>query len=169
MIQAELFPEAGAWVRVTRCDVRARSLADEHYSRQTIGARDFTPPGRTLVLGTREGGAVWAVVENLDPAGGLRWRCTIFRNTRPDLYLSSDLVREATDRTRAHWLSRFGALPSVPLTTEIDPGKVRSKRDPGRCFLRAGWTRVDERRGLVVLQAPEPTVEADAGELRRSE
>lgn len=61
-------------------------------------------------------------------------------------------------------MSHFGAVPVVPLTTEVDPGKVRPKRDPGRCFLRAGWTRVDERRGLVVLQAPSarPTVGPDA-------
>lgn len=148
-----LFAPIGAWEKVTRCDPMARDLADQHYSRQTIGARDFTPPGRTLVLRTPEGGAVWAVVENLDPAGGRRWRNTIFRNTRPDLWLSSALIVEATITTRAFWLSRFGALPAVPLTTEIDPNKVRRKRDPGRCYIRAGWRRVADARGLVVLEA----------------
>lgn len=145
----------GAWHRVTRCDVPGRELADDHYSRQTVGARDFTPPGRTLVLRTDDERAVWAVVENLDPIGAVRWRCTIFRNTAPERWLSSDLVREATARTRAYWIAHFGALPTVPLETEIDPAKVLPKRDPGWCFLRAGWVRVAERRGLIVLRAPE--------------
>ena len=149
-----LFAPRGAWEKVTRCDLQARELADGHYSRQTIGARDFTPPGRTLVLRTPEGGAVWAVVENLDPVGGRRFRNTIFRNTRPDLWLSSALIVEATATTLAYWLSHFGALPPVPLTTEVDPGKVRRKRDPGRCYLRAGWVRRADARGLVVLEAP---------------
>jgi hypothetical protein len=154
MTQQLMFATRGAWEKVKRCDEQARQLADAHYSRQTPGARDFTPPGRTLVLRTAEGGAVWAVVENLDPAGNTRFRCTIFRNERADLWLSSDLVREATATTYGYWLGHFGALPSVPLTTEIDAGQVRPKRDPGRCFLRAGWRKIDERRGLVVLQAP---------------
>lgn len=146
-----LFHEPSAWEWVTRCDLRARDLADRHYSRQTVGARDFTPPGRTLVLVTPDGRAVWAAVENMDPIGGRRWRCTIFRNEGPAL--SSLLVRDATTRTFAYWSAR-GWVPGVPLTTEINPEHVRRKRDPGRCFLRAGWIRVDERRGLVVLQAP---------------
>ena len=47
-----------------------------------------------------------------------------------------------------------GAEPVVPLQTEVDPSKTRRKRDPGRCFLRAGWRLVGERRGLVILEAP---------------
>lgn len=97
--------------------------------------------------------AVWGVVENLDPAGGVRWRCSIFRNECRAL-LSSDLIREATSITFEHWIDRYGSMPSVPLTTEIDPKKTRPKRDPGRCFLRAGWLKTHEARGLVVLRAP---------------
>ncbi len=109
------------------------------------------PPGRTLVLVTPCGRAVWGAIENLDPAGGLRWRCSIFRNEGAGL--SSDLVRAATKRTIGHWVERYG-LPSEPLTTEVDPGKVRHKRDPGRCFRKAGWVKVRTRRGLVVFEAP---------------
>ncbi len=57
-------------------------------------------------------------------------------------------------RTFDFW-RRVHGLPSVPLQTEVDPGKTRPKRDPGRCFLRAGWFVVGVRRGLVILQAPE--------------
>jgi hypothetical protein len=140
------------WRRVTRCDPAARALADRHYSRQTIGAAGFLPPGTTLTLLSRDGKAVWGVCENLDPAGNRRWRVTIFRNESE--VLSSVLVREATVLTFDHWRSHYGDLPPVPLTTEVDPGRTRRKRDPGRCFLRSGlWRVAGERRGLVVLEA----------------
>lgn len=71
---------------------------------------------------------------------------------------SSDLIREATKRTYAFWRRRYGALPSVPLTTEVDPTKVRRKRDPGRCFLKAGWVRIEDARGLAVFRAPDEAV-----------
>lgn len=148
-VQCEL--AGGLWVRVKRDHLAARELADRHYSRQTPGAREFMPPGRVLVLVTPCGRAVWGVCENLDPAGGLRWRCSIFRNEGAGL--SSDLVRAATERTIDHWVERYG-LPNEPLTTEVDPREVRHKRDPGRCFRKAGWTKVRTRRGLVVFEAP---------------
>ncbi len=58
------------WALVSVCDPRARALADRHYSRQRVGARDFVPPGRRLVLLTADSLAAWAVVANLDPRGG---------------------------------------------------------------------------------------------------
>lgn len=67
--------DSGSWRRVTRCDVRARLLADRHYSRQTIGARDFMSNGRTLVLLTNDGRAVWGAIENMDPGGGAQVAC----------------------------------------------------------------------------------------------
>lgn len=143
------------WRQVTRCDHVARVLADGHYSRQTVGAREFMASGKTLVLVTFCGLATWGAIENLDPAGNLRWRCSIFHREK-GAPLASELVREATTHTYKFWRAHYGELPPVPLQTEVDPRKVRRKRDPGRCFLRAGWTQVDERRGLVILQAPSP-------------
>jgi hypothetical protein len=67
------------WTVADRCDPAARALADRHYSRQTIGATEFLPPGRRLVLLTHDRLSVWGAVENLDPAGNQRWRVTIFR------------------------------------------------------------------------------------------
>ena len=154
MLQLQL--GTSAWVVVERNHPSARALADRHYSRQTIGAVDFMPPGRTFVLVTRCELAVWGVVENLDPAGTVRWRCSIFRNEGHDR--SSDLIREATAMSFDYWRSRWGA--PCHLTTEIDATKVRRKRDPGRCFLRAGWIEHGHtagghgRRSLLVLRAP---------------
>ena len=143
------------WWRVERDDPRARRVVDAeppHYSRQTPGAAEFMSSGRTLVLLTDDERAVWGAIENLDPAGGLHWRVSLFRNLGSGL--SSGLVREATCRTFAFWERHYGARPPVPLRTEVNPARVRRKRDPGRCFLRAGWLRVGMSRGLVVLEAP---------------
>lgn len=156
-----LFDDGGAWHAVKRTDPRARAVVDgedlglaPHYSRRTPGAREFMFSGKTLVMVTDDGLAVWGAIENRDPAGALRWRVSVFRNEGP--LLSSDLVREGTARTFAFWDRRYGR-PTVPLRTEVNPRRVRRKRDPGRCFLRAGWRVVEGgRRGLVVLEAPQP-------------
>lgn len=165
MTAALLFPDPGLWNVVARRDPRALALADRHYSRQTVGGTEMFPPGRRLCMTTADGLAVWGVVENLDPAGVTRWRVSIFRNEGPAL--SSLLIREATERTYTYWRYHYGDLPrpgvgGIPcrLTTEIDPDRVRHKRDPGRCFLRAGWVRIGIGRGhragspLVILGAP---------------
>lgn len=157
MSQAAFPFEAGAWWAVSSADPRAAALADRHYSRQTPGAPQFMGTGRKLVLLTADARAVWGAIEHLDPVGGLHWRCNIFRNEMSSAGRSSELVREATARTFAFWLARWG-LPVVPLRTEVDVRRVRHKRDPGRCFLRAGWRVVPhargEARGFVVLEAP---------------
>jgi hypothetical protein len=155
-MQPDLFLDVAQWRCVERSHPAARALADRHYSRQTPGAQEFMASGKTFVLLLADERAVWGVIENLDPAGNLRWRCSIFRNESP--VRSSSLIVAATRLTYRHWAGR---LPSVPLTTEVDPRKTRRKRDPGRCFLRAGWTVIDpDRRGLVVLQAPPLTPDA---------
>lgn len=147
------------WIRVSKGDARALALADRHYSRQTVGDLQFMPPGKSLVLLTPCARAVWGVCLNHDPGGTLRWRVSIFRNEGAGL--SSELAREATEETYRLWRRRYGDLPEARLTTEVDPGKVRPKRDPGRCFLRAGWEYLYTTNGaskgradLVVLGAP---------------
>lgn len=154
---------ARRWWVVKRTDRRALDLVDgmgifaglgPHYSRQTVGAAEFMSSGKTLVMLTDCERAVWGVIENRVPGGGeRRWRCSMFRNEGAGR--SSDLISQATALTFTYWERRYGGLPSVPLTTEIDPAKVRRKRDPGRCFLKAGWLKVREHRGFVVLQAPD--------------
>jgi hypothetical protein len=163
--------DASTWRQVKRCDPLARALADRHYPpRRKKGAREFMANGRTFVLLAETAvademrRAVWGAIENLEPGngGGLRFRCSIFRNEGP--WLSSDLVHAATLLTQRRWRRMFGWDESPPLTTEIDPARTRRKRDPGRCFLKAGWFRIGEHRGLVVLQPHRfPTTPATAG------
>lgn len=150
------------WELVSICDPAARSLADRHYSRQKPGSRDFVPPGQRLCLLTRDNLAVWATVSNLDPRGGLHWRCSIFRNEGP--FLSSALIREATAVTYREWIARYGVFPGVPLRTEIDASATAARRGkrnlPGHCFLMAGWRYLGiiggSRRKLHVYEAPPP-------------
>lgn len=102
----ELFTAASPWRQVTKWDKRALALADRHYSRQQPGTDQFLPPGKTLVLVTHDERAVWAACENLDPVGNARFRCTIFRNEGSS-WISSDLVRWATDSTLERWARRW--------------------------------------------------------------
>lgn len=151
-----------AWQVVRRCDPIARELADRHYPRQRrgrVGYREFLPPSRNVVLVRVNAGgrAVWALTFNRPPGSPLyQFRCAIFRNEGAGL--SSSLIEEATALSRAEWRRKYGALPAEPLRTEVDAREVRRKRDPGRCFRRAGWRVVDvaraAARGLVVLEAP---------------
>lgn len=69
-----------------------------------------------------------------------------FRNEVPSL--SSELIRQAVAATRAKWDE-----PPLGMVTFVDPEKVRRKRDPGRCFIRAGFRRVGYTEGgLLALQ-----------------
>lgn len=153
------------WRAVVREYAPAARLADGHYSRQSIGAKGFIPPGRCIVLWHegRRGDAVWGCVLNRF-RGLWRWRNTIFRNLSG--VRSSVLVAAATDTTYTLWIAKYGALPSVPLRTEIDIEATRVRRSssssPGHCYLMAGWSKVRDvprghgRSAKVELEAPKP-------------
>jgi hypothetical protein len=141
------------WQRTWRADPRLAALADRHYSRKTVGAAQFAPPGRCLPLITAAGDAGWVTSWPLHAYTmhglGDAWICTLFRNESE--HLSSELICEAVAATRAEW----GAPPPGGTLTFVDASKIRRKRDPGRCFLRAGFKRLDrltKDRGLVVLR-----------------
>jgi hypothetical protein len=124
------------WRRSWKSDPAALALAERHYNRQRPGTPQFMPPGRTLVLVAE--GAVWgSVAQSHGPNAGA-WVCSIFRNEGAGL--SSELVRDAVAATRAAW----GEPPARGFLTYVNPGKLRRKRDPGRCFLRAGFELVGE-------------------------
>jgi hypothetical protein len=155
------------WERAHRYTPAGVALADRHYSRRTPGSPQFVPPGRNVVLVTPCGRAVWASTAPMfaTHAWPGAWVCSIFRNEGAGL--SSELIREAVAATRWRW----SEVPEHGMITFVDPAKVRRKRDPGRCFLRAGFQRVGATQGghgrnpLVVLQlledgmpAPEPAM-----------
>jgi hypothetical protein len=151
------------WVRADRADPRAKILADRHYNRQSPDSPQFVPPGRCLVLLSECERAFWVTswpfAEYVRHAWPGAWVCSAFRNEGAGL--SSELIREAVAATRAIW-----EPPALGMVTFVDAGKVRHKRDPGRCYLRAGFERVGHTKGgLVALQLlpaampdPEPAV-----------
>lgn len=118
-------------VRVKKFDLESCLLADRHYSRQKVGSNQFMPPGRTMVLRSAAGDVVFGWLwqnKRDDKQDG--YNCSIFRNE--STRLSSDIILEAEGMVTKEWGPSRGF-------TYVDPGSVRHKRDPGRCFLRAGW------------------------------
>jgi hypothetical protein len=158
------------WFVAHRADVRGRRLADRHYNRQHVGARGFVPPGRCAVLLTMDERALWVTswpfAEFVRHACAGAWINSLFRNESDAL--SSELIRAAVAVTRWYRTTdpawRNEPEPAMGMVTFVDAGKVRRKRDPGRCYLRAGFERVGETKGgLVALQmkpeampAPQP-------------
>lgn len=143
------------WEVTYRSDPRARAVADRHYNRQSVGAVNFAPPGRALVLLTPDADALWVTSWPYPEYVLHEWRGawinSAFRNEAPDRHLSSDLILEAVAVTRARWAD----VPALGMVTFIDTRKVRRKRDPGRCYRRAGFVPVGHTKsGLLALQLP---------------
>lgn len=139
------------WVKSHRFDKEVVPLADRHYNRQKIGSPQFAPPGRCLVLKTVELDAFWITswpyAEYVRHAWPGAWVCSAFRNE--GAHLSSKLIREAVAAT----LDKYGPAPTLGMVTFVDTTKTRKKRDPGRCYLRAGFRHVGMTKGgLVALQ-----------------
>lgn len=126
-------------------------MADRHYNRQKPGTPQFVPPGKNLVLKSHCGKAVWVSSWPLEEftrhewAGA--WINTLFRNEGAGL--SSELIREAVAVTRGRW-----DVPALGMVTFIDVEKIRRKRDPGRCYRKAGFKHVGFTKvnGLMAFQ-----------------
>lgn len=135
------------WQLSWRADPVARAVADRHYNRQAIGSAQFVPPGACVVLRTPEGGAAWItswpLAKYVQHAWAGAWINSLFRNERQDRYLSSELIEEAVAATLALWPEP----PALGMVTFVDPSKTRRKRDPGRCYRKAGFRHVGFTQG----------------------
>lgn len=157
------------WHVSHRFDARALPLANRHYSRRTPGSPQFVPPGRCLVLLTEDADALWVTswpfAEYVRHAWPGAWMCSLFRNESP--HLSSTLIGEAVAATR--WA--FGEPPPLGMVTFIDADKTRPKRDPGRCYIKAGFTRCGMTKGglhaVQLLPASMPPRQAPHGAQQR--
>ena len=138
------------WIPVTRFDRRAVAIYERHYScRHYADGRkrtQFAPPGSPLCLLTPTCDALFGWVRNsverYDHQTGIN--CFVFRNE--GYWLSSELIVEADDMAWAKW-------PDEPRHfTYVDPQAVAS-RNPGYCFLRAGWRRCGKsKNGLLIME-----------------
>ena len=139
------------WHLSHQADRRALPLADRHYSRKKVGSPQFTPPGRTLVLLTSRADALWVTswpfAEYVKHSWPGAWMCSVFRNESETL--SSLLINEAVAATR--W--KYDPPPALGFITLVNEKKVRPKRNPGYCYLKAGWKVCGRTKGgLLALQ-----------------
>jgi hypothetical protein len=123
-------------------DPEMAALADRHYSRKTIGARQFMGNGRKIVIRNTSGsivfGWMWPDAEKrLDRLEG--FQCTIFRNESDRI--SSQIILECERIIVSVWGSNQAY-------TYVDPGKIYSV-NPGYCFKKAGWKTIRNQDGSV--------------------
>jgi hypothetical protein len=91
------------------------------------------------------------------------WVNSLFRREGGD-HLASTMIRAAVAATRWRWPD----IPPMGMVTFVDRAAVRAKRDPGYCYLKAGFEAVGETKGgLVALQLrpeamPDPMAPAGA-------
>lgn len=157
------------WIESHRADAEVVPLADRHYNRQKHGSPQFAPPGRCLVLKTPAVDAFWITswpfAEYVKHAWAGAWVCSAFRNENRR-NLASELIREAVAVTRFKW-----EPPALGMVTFVNPDKVRSKRDPGYCFIRAGFKPCGQTKGgllafqMMPADMPKPAYCADPGGL----
>lgn len=151
------------WRESWRADPAAKALADRHYNRQNPDSAQFVPPGRCVVLVADRAVWVtsWPIAEYVQHDWAGAWVNSLFRNEGEEL--SSALISQAVAATRHYWPDP----PPLGIVTMVDRRKVRSKRDPGYCYLMAGFQLAGETKGgLLVFQLlPEqmPTAQAPLG------
>ncbi len=141
------------WRWSHRANPRALPLADRHYTRQKHGSPQFVPPGRCAVFLTDGADALWVTSwphpQYVRHAWAGAMLCCLFRREPDCPHRASDLIVAACAATRTYWPD----LPDLGMVTFVDPTRIRRKRDPGRCFRRAGFTPVGHTAaGLVALQ-----------------
>lgn len=135
------------WTHVTKTDTRARMLADRHYSRQSIGAREIAPPGNSIVLLGANNDALW-VSHRPDPLAQLAKRRAdgfdyydnpYFRNESSEI--ASELIMQALRITAYLWQDYAPAdgFHSFVNPRKVKPTKRRGVELYGYCFLKAGF------------------------------
>ena len=84
-------------------------------------------------------------------------RCLVFTTRCEGAGLSSELIRDAVAATRSIW-----EPPALGIVSFVDTSQVRRKRDPGRCYRKAGWRHVGFTKGglwafqQLPAEMPEP-------------
>lgn len=146
--------EVPLWWLTKDGDRACLALYERHYSayRYADGRkrRLFCGPGRKLVLRTWWGDACFVWRRFIDACIDVRTgqpqvgiNCAVFRNE--SRHRSSDLIRQADAIADCEW-------PHCRHYTYVNPQAVAS-RNPGFCFLVAGWHRCGwTKHGLLILE-----------------
>jgi hypothetical protein len=135
-------------IRTTHFDGEMSLLADRHYSRRTVGARQFLYSGRKLVLRDAEGlilfGWMWPD-DDKRMDGQTGYNCAIFRNESNRK--AHEIILEAEKLAFEKWGPNR-------LYSYIDPAKTavitalrnyrkwgirKGERIVGFCYRKAGW------------------------------
>lgn len=146
------------WHQSHRCDPFSRDIADRHYNRQSIGAKNFMPPGRCAVFKARTEtgiafwGTSWPFAEYVRHAWAGAWVCSAFRNEGAGV--ASEMISQAVSATRA----KYGDAPELGMITFLDqkkvkPTMVRGRETWGRTWEIAGFQLVGKTKGgLLAFQ-----------------
>jgi len=143
------------WSVARDADRDCRALYRRHYSARVYkDGRDpakFVGPGEHIVLVTPPLDAlfVWRkFIDDADDGSGKPQtgiNCAVFRNEGGTL--SSELILAAEPYARKRWPKEDR------LYTYVNVKKTRPKRDPGRCFRKAGWRPAGwTKGGLLILE-----------------
>ena len=144
------------WSLSYRCDPLVRPMADRHYSRQSVGAPNFVPPGRCLVLRSLPYAywvTSWPFTEYVKHAWAGAWVCSAFRREGGE-WAASSLITAAVAASLAH----YGEPPSLGMVTFLDREHVRPIRRRGvdtwgYTWTLAGFRHVGETAGgLMAFQ-----------------
>lgn len=132
-------------------DADCPELYERHYSAyQYADKRErvlFVGPGEKLVLRDAAGAAlfVWRkVIDDSEDGSGKPQEgvnCAVFRNEGQ--HLSSAIIRQADAIADCWWTDRRHY-------TYVNAEKVAS-RNPGFCFLKAGWRRCGHTKGGLLI------------------
>jgi hypothetical protein len=145
-----LLPFWDGLVATNGFDAECSILADRHYSRRTVGARQFLYSGRKLVLRDAAGTVVFGWLwpdEAMRMDGQKGYNCAIFRNESQRR--ASEIILEAEELAFAKWGRNR-------VYTYVDGSKIKSV-NPGFCFKKAGWRAIGKSKAgltLLVKEAP---------------
>ena len=128
-------------------DLDCLELYERHYSayRYADGRirKLFVGPGEKVVLRTTAGDACFVWRKFIDDSGQCGINCAVFRNESG--HRSSALVQQADAIADCLW-------PHSRHYTYVNTKAVAS-RNPGYCFLMAGWQRCGwTKSGLLILE-----------------
>lgn len=127
----------GHWTVARDGDADCLALFERHYSCKEYKdgriRRLFCGPGQKLVLVTPDLKALFVWRKFKDDSGQEGVNCAVFRNEGAGL--SSELILEAERWAWDRWPAE------TRLYTYVNGKRIQSK-NPGYCFIKAGWKRL---------------------------